>query len=202
MYGGRGSQYVGDFYAQTAVGGPRAISYATLQYIDNSPMFNPLADNTVMPTTTSGVIPTGLYLANVPNERLVQSVNQEGAGSIYVPTKQGCTTNAQCQSVPGGQHNMCWNGQCVENQGGGSTNMTKKKLLEMVSTEKLMKMANKYGVFPEAMERDELISAIRMAKQAKHHKKYMSDHQDQSQMLHAETDQEVYGNVASMNTIK
>lgn len=158
MYGGRGSQYVGDFYAQTAVGGPRAISYATLKYIDNSPMFNPLADNTVMPTTTSGIIPTGLYLANVPDQ---SNVKQEGSGR-------------------------------------------RKKLLEMVSTEKLMKMANKYGVFPEAMERDEIISAIRNIKHEKKQRKQENHPEPQEWGVGMESSAQmpIPGNVASINTIQ
>jgi len=122
--GGFGSQYMGDFYAQTAVGGPRAISYATLKYIDNSPMFNPLATDTVFPTTSTGIIPTGIYLANAPNEKVKSEMH------------------------------------------GGS-----RKLLETVSQEKLLHLANKYNVSSEYLERDQLISAIREAKLQKKLKK-------------------------------
>lgn len=63
--GGAASDYGSLFYANTAVGGPAAITKATLQYIDKAPMFHPLSKNVVIPTGTTGIIPDGLYLAQV-----------------------------------------------------------------------------------------------------------------------------------------
>lgn len=48
---------------------PAELSRYTLQYIDNAPMFNPLATcGTIIPTGTSGITPTGVYLANHPSK--------------------------------------------------------------------------------------------------------------------------------------
>ncbi len=49
-------------YARTAVGGPAAISNATLAVIENTPMFNPFQNNTVIPGS-SGIVPSGSYIA-------------------------------------------------------------------------------------------------------------------------------------------
>ena len=59
---GGSSDYMGLFYANTAVG-PAAISQATLQGINNAPMFNPLSTNATVPGNSTGIVPTGTYLA-------------------------------------------------------------------------------------------------------------------------------------------
>lgn len=60
------SDWMHSFYSQGVVGGPAALSRAMLQNIDQAPMFNPLSDNTVLPTGPStGIIPNGLYLAGM-----------------------------------------------------------------------------------------------------------------------------------------
>lgn len=61
--GGAASDWVGSFYANTAVGGPAAISRATLEGITDAPMFNPLSSTATFPTNSTGIIPTGTYLA-------------------------------------------------------------------------------------------------------------------------------------------
>lgn len=45
---------------------PAELSRITLEKIDCAPMFNPLRKGTVIPTGTSGIIPTGVYLAALP----------------------------------------------------------------------------------------------------------------------------------------
>ncbi len=61
---GGSSSYVGLFYASGPVGGPGAISRATLSGINNAPMFNPLSATATIPTLPStGIIPNGAYLA-------------------------------------------------------------------------------------------------------------------------------------------
>jgi hypothetical protein len=67
--GGSGSDWVNSFYAYTS--SPAELSTYTLKYIDQAPMFNPLYFGKVFPTGTSGIIPTGLYLATSPTEQNV-----------------------------------------------------------------------------------------------------------------------------------
>lgn len=57
--GGGASDYVGLFHASGA--DPAQLSRFTLNYIDRAPMFHPLETGTIIPTGTSGVIPTGAY---------------------------------------------------------------------------------------------------------------------------------------------
>jgi len=65
--GGGASLYSSNFYTQTAIGGNAAITRAGLETIGQAPMFNPLSDNTVFPTVSTGIVPSGLYYANVAN---------------------------------------------------------------------------------------------------------------------------------------
>lgn len=60
---GGGSDFAHSFYANTAIGGPAAISRATLQNIAKAPVFNPLSTNTVIPTIATGITPVGQYFA-------------------------------------------------------------------------------------------------------------------------------------------
>jgi hypothetical protein len=80
-----GSAWVHPAHSFTAVGGPAAISNATLEVINQAPMFNPLSDNTIIPGP-SGVVPSGLYLGaqsqgasnnNVPAGNVPQSGGAE-----------------------------------------------------------------------------------------------------------------------------
>ena len=60
---GGGSDFMGSFYANTAIGGPAAISQATLQGINNAPMFNPMSSTATIPGGSTGIVPSGIYLA-------------------------------------------------------------------------------------------------------------------------------------------
>lgn len=57
--GAGSSDYSGLFHAWSA--DPAQLSRFTLKHIDQAPMFHPLDPNTVIPTGTSGIIPTGTY---------------------------------------------------------------------------------------------------------------------------------------------
>src|SRR3989338_2298200 len=61
--GGTSSDYSGLFHAWTA--DPMSQTRHTLQNIDQAPMFHPLKSGMTFPTGSSGVIPTGTYLAHV-----------------------------------------------------------------------------------------------------------------------------------------
>lgn len=61
---GGGSDFSGLWYSWEV--SPAELSRITLEKIDCSPMFNPLRKGTVIPTGTSGIIPTGVYLAALP----------------------------------------------------------------------------------------------------------------------------------------
>jgi hypothetical protein len=60
--GGGSSDYYGAFYARN-ISVPE-LTKTTLENIDNSPMFNPLAENTVIPTVLTGIVPVASVLAN------------------------------------------------------------------------------------------------------------------------------------------
>jgi hypothetical protein len=63
---GGSSDYISTFYAAGAVGGPAAVSRATLRGIDNAPMFNPLSAKAVIPTLpATGIVPSGLYFSSM-----------------------------------------------------------------------------------------------------------------------------------------
>ena len=78
-----GSAYMQNFYANTALGGPAAISHATLQGINNAPMFNPLSSTAVVPGNSTGIVPSGLYLAGLTPLSGSEATNvvQSGGGS-------------------------------------------------------------------------------------------------------------------------
>lgn len=69
---GGATDYASLFYARGA--DPAELSRFTLQNIDKAPMFNPLQENTVFPTGTSGVIPTGSYYNAIAPAQLQNSV--------------------------------------------------------------------------------------------------------------------------------
>jgi hypothetical protein len=62
---GGSSDFMHAFYSATALGGPAAISAATLQGINAAPMFNPLSALAVIPTMSTGIVPTAMYLAQL-----------------------------------------------------------------------------------------------------------------------------------------
>lgn len=59
--GGGSSHYVHSFYAKS-ISLPE-LNRVTLENIDNSPMFNPLANNTVIPTVLTGITPVAAVLS-------------------------------------------------------------------------------------------------------------------------------------------
>ena len=80
--GAGSSDYVQSFHALGA--DPAELSRFTLQYIDQAPMFHPLQANTMIPTGTTGIIPTGAYYdAMAPNyvpNALAPPTMQTGSG--------------------------------------------------------------------------------------------------------------------------
>jgi hypothetical protein len=67
---GGGSDWAGSFYARTVEGGPAKLTEVTLSHITEAPMFNPLSDTAVIPTEATGIVPTGLYLAELQQVEL------------------------------------------------------------------------------------------------------------------------------------
>jgi len=59
--GGGSSNYVNSFYAK-GISLPE-LNRVTLENIDKSPMFNPLAENTVIPTFLTGITPVAAVLS-------------------------------------------------------------------------------------------------------------------------------------------
>jgi hypothetical protein len=59
--GGGSSNYVNSFYAK-GISLPE-LNRVTLENIDKSPMFNPLAENTVIPTVLTGITPVAAVLS-------------------------------------------------------------------------------------------------------------------------------------------
>ena len=59
--GGGSSDYVNAFHAKS-ISLPE-LNRVTLENIDKSPMFNPLADNTVIPTVLTGITPVAAVLS-------------------------------------------------------------------------------------------------------------------------------------------
>ncbi len=58
--GGGSSNYVGLFHAKGV--NLAELNKVTLANIEKSPMFNPLSDNTVIPTVLTGIIPVAAAL--------------------------------------------------------------------------------------------------------------------------------------------
>ena len=59
--GGGSSNYVGLFHAKGV--NLAELNKVTLANIEKSPMFNPLSDNTVIPTVLTGIIPVAATLS-------------------------------------------------------------------------------------------------------------------------------------------
>jgi len=81
--GGNGSDYSGLWHSPTADN--CQLSKYALQYINYTPMFNPFQRDTILATPTSGITPTGIYLAykdkNVlPPDGFVQSSKNQDIG--------------------------------------------------------------------------------------------------------------------------
>lgn len=90
QYGSGASDYVNSYYAWGV--DPAQLTNATLSNINNSPMFNPLQSNTISPTGTSGIIPTGAYYnsftpININNP--IGPPTQSGGKPVLYITKNG-----------------------------------------------------------------------------------------------------------------
>ena len=67
------------FYSVAVVGGPAAIFKDTLQHLDKSPMFNPLSPDAVIPSLSTGIVPSGLYLSE-------SAKTEQSGGGKYAKT--------------------------------------------------------------------------------------------------------------------
>ena len=91
--GAGSTDYAQSFYAYGA--DPAQLSRFTLNNINNAPMFNPLQSNTIIPTGTSGVIPTGAYYNSIASPYLNNSLGPltpgpiQMGGGVYYVTKNG-----------------------------------------------------------------------------------------------------------------
>jgi hypothetical protein len=93
--GAGSTDYAQSFYAYGV--DPAQLSRFTLGNIDKAPMFNPLQVNTIIPTGTSGVIPTGAYYNSMASSHLNNpigpptpgSIQMGGAGKVYYVTRDG-----------------------------------------------------------------------------------------------------------------
>ena len=97
---GGSSDFLHSFYASTAAGGAQAISKATLTALPNTPMFNPLKSGTSIPGASTGIVPNGAYLSQLPV--------QAGGGSKGVPIAQlrdACNANGlSCRDGRSGKY--------------------------------------------------------------------------------------------------
>jgi hypothetical protein len=92
--GGGSSDYSHSFYAYGA--DPAQLSRFTLNSINSAPMFNPLRTGTMIPTGTSGIIPTGAYYDSMAPMNIgnslgppVPGIIQMGGSSIKYITRSG-----------------------------------------------------------------------------------------------------------------
>lgn len=92
--GAGSTDYAQSFYAYGV--DPAQLSRFTLNHINDAPMFNPLQTNTIIPTGTSGIIPTGAYYDQISPINLQNSLGpptpgfiQMGGGRIHYVTKKG-----------------------------------------------------------------------------------------------------------------
>lgn len=92
--GGGSTDYVQSFYAHGV--DPAQLSRFTLNNINKAPMFNPLRSNTIIPTGTSGIIPTGAYYNSIAPLNIKNPIGpptpssiQLGGGKVLHVTKTG-----------------------------------------------------------------------------------------------------------------
>lgn len=92
--GAGSSDYVQLFHAYGA--DPAQLSRFTLSNIDKAPMFHPLSANTIIPTGTSGIIPTGSYYDAIAPSHLQNSLGpptpgvvQMGGAKVHYVTRSG-----------------------------------------------------------------------------------------------------------------
>jgi len=104
---GGSSDFMHSFYSNTAVGGPAAISQATLAGINNAPMFNPLSSSATVPGVSTGIVPTGLYLASAQSGGGYGCSGQQGGkqrgGISTKKLRDTCNANGiSCRTQNGG----------------------------------------------------------------------------------------------------
>ena len=80
--GGGSTDYAHSFYSYGV--DPAQLSRFTLKSINQSPMFNPLQTNTVIPTGTSGIIPTGAYYNSIAPVNLRNPLGPPTPGPIQM----------------------------------------------------------------------------------------------------------------------
>src|SRR5437899_9531934 len=96
---GGSTDYAQLWYAPYA--DPAELSRFTLRYINQAPMFNPLQTNTIIPTGTSGIIPTGAYYDAIAPLTVQNSIGPPvaqygqlgGNGQVYYVTQSGKKIN-------------------------------------------------------------------------------------------------------------
>jgi hypothetical protein len=84
---GGASDYVGSFHSPYA--DVQQLSNFTLKYIDQSPMFRPLEQNTMIPTGTSGIIVTGAYYDSVAPLTVENSIGPPTAMGMQMGGAKG-----------------------------------------------------------------------------------------------------------------
>lgn len=84
---GAGSSDYASLYHAVGVQ-PDQLSRFTLSNINKSPMFNPLQENTIIPTGTSGIIPTGSYYNSLSHRPLTNSLGPPTPGKIQMGGKR------------------------------------------------------------------------------------------------------------------
>lgn len=82
MTGGGATDYAQSFHAYAT--SPAQLSKFTLNYINQSPMFNPLSTNTIIPTGTSGIIPTGAYYNSMASLNITNPIGPPTPGLIQM----------------------------------------------------------------------------------------------------------------------
>lgn len=93
---GGGSSFNAQFHASTVKGGVHEISRVTAANIANAPMFNPFSKEAVIPTVSTGIVPTGIYLLEQHRSKKQQASSQTG-GSVEEKTKDKLATHVKQQ---------------------------------------------------------------------------------------------------------
>jgi hypothetical protein len=100
---GGSSDYMHSFYSSTALGGAAAISQATLAGINQAPMFNPLSGTAAIPGTSTGIIPSGLYLASTQSGGGCKQHAKQLGGMSTEQLRDQCNENGiSCRGEKGG----------------------------------------------------------------------------------------------------
>lgn len=95
--GAGSSDYSGLFHAWSA--DPAQLSRFTLKHIDQAPMFHPLDPNTVIPTGTSGIIPTGTYYDAIAPANVQNSLGPPTPRAVQMGGKKHVGLKAMAEKV-------------------------------------------------------------------------------------------------------